>query len=599
MRPRCPTFQGTLTPFLYPFLIPSTYRAIPIAARKCVVCRKQTRAQSSAAASKLLQDEFLRDEEITVQKKTPSQHNPAHPTSHLNPEAADYGRTIFSDHATITIHAGAGGHGCISFLKEKYIAQGPANGGDGGYGGSVYIQAVRGETSLHKLARRNMIKAGRGKNGQGKLSGGKRGDDVIIEVPVGTVIKEIERIDPVSLEELKFQLDGDRTRFDEGSEDFDGEEPEPEFIDETGVARPRSTQLKPAILHKGPFKWDKEKWLLYPAVTPEDIATSDFPSFPRARRSHLAAAEEAAPINLDLSRPMDKPILLAAGAVGGLGNPHFVTQTRPRPKFATKGEEGMRITLQLELKLLADVGLVGLPNAGKSTLLRAISNSRARIGNWAFTTLQPNIGTVVLDDHKGRPQTIAAYETGEPRTNFTIADIPGLVKDAHLDRGLGISFLRHVERARVLAFVVDLNAGDAVEAVKGLWKEVSMYEQMKVTEQEETAEKEGVISWSPMLPTRTNIRMGQSYHDTVPRMEIKDGIVNKPWFVVATKADLSETQENYLKLRDYLKEVEAGEEVHPSGQKHGYVQQLAALPISAINGHGVDQITKLVVSKLQ
>lgn len=603
MPPRCPTIPGTLTPFLYPSLTSSTYRAIPIATRKCLTCRQQTRAQSQATASakaKAKELSILEVSDTVVPSAAPSQHNPAHPTSHLNPEAADYGRTIFSDHATITIHAGAGGHGCISFLKEKYIAQGPANGGDGGYGGSVYIQAVRGETSLHKLARRNMIKGGRGKNGQGKLSGGKRGDDIIIEVPVGTVIREIERIDPVSLEELKFQLDGgDRTRFDEGTEEFDGELEEPDNIDETGVARPRATQLKPAILHKGPFKWDKEKWLLYPAVTPEDIATSDFPSFPRARRSHLAAAEEAAPINLDLSRPMDKPILLAAGAVGGLGNPHFVTQTRPRPKFATKGEEGMRITLQLELKLLADVGLVGLPNAGKSTLLRAISNSRARIGNWAFTTLQPNIGTVVLDDHKGRPQTVSAYETGEPRTNYTIADIPGLVKDAHLDRGLGISFLRHVERARVLAFVVDLSAGDAVEAVKGLWKEVSMYEKMKVTEEEEKGEKEGVISWSPMLPTRTNIRMGQSYHDTVPRMEASGGIVEKPWFVVATKADLPETQENYFKLRDYLKAVEAGTEVHPSGQSHGYVKQLAALPISAINGHGVDQITKLVVSKLQ
>ncbi len=531
---------------------------------------------------------------------TSNSHNPAQPTSHLNPTPGDYGRTIFSDHATITIHAGAGGHGCISFLKEKYIAQGPANGGDGGYGGSVYIQAVRGETSLHKLARRNMIKGGRGRNGQGKLAGGKRGDDIIIQVPVGTVLREIERIDPVSLEELKYQLDGDRTRFDEGTEEMDEDgEVIPEYIDETGIERPRSTQLKPSINHKGPFKWDKEKWLLYPAVTPEDIATSDFPSFPKARRSHLAAAEEAAPINLDLSRPMDKPILLAAGAVGGLGNPHFVTSTRPRPKFATRGEEGMRITLQLELKLLADVGLVGLPNAGKSTLLRAISNSRARVGNWAFTTLQPNIGTVVLDDHTGRPQTVAAYETGEPRTNFTIADIPGLVKDAHLDRGLGISFLRHVERARVLAFVVDLDAGDAVEAVKGLWREVSMYEKMKVQEQEEAAEKEGVISWSPILPTRSNIRGQQSYHNTVPRMEVKDGIVNKPWFVVASKADLPGTQENFVKLRDYLNDVGEGKQDHPSGQKHGYVKDLTAVPISAINGHGVHQITKLVVSKLQ
>lgn len=520
------------------------------------------------------------------------------PTSHLNPPSSDYGRTIFSDHATITITAGAGGHGCISFLKEKYISQGPANGGDGGYGGNVYIQAVRGETSLHKLARRNQIKAGRGKNGQGKLSGGKRGDDVIIEVPVGTVIREIERIDPVAIEELKYQLDGDRTRFDEGITEEGLEEEDAEFIDDY-EAKPRATQLKPQQNHKGPYKWDKEKWLLYPAVTPEDIATSDFPSFPRARRSHLASAEEAAPINLDLSRPMDKPILLAAGAVGGLGNPHFVTQTRPRPKFATRGEEGTRITLQLELKLLADVGLVGLPNAGKSTLLRAISNSRARVGNWAFTTLQPNIGTVVLDNHTGRPQTIASYETGEPRTNFTIADIPGLVKDAHLDRGLGISFLRHVERARVLAFVVDLNAGDAVEALKGLWKEVGMYEKMKVQEEEEKAEKDGVISWSPMLPTRTNIRGGQSYHDTVPRMEAKDGIANKPWFVVASKADLPGTQENFFKLRDYLKEVSEGREEHPSGQKNGYTKNLVAVPISAINGHGVDQITKLVVSTLQ
>jgi GTP-binding protein len=510
------------------------------------------------------------------------------PTSHLNPSPSDYARTIFSDRATIHIHAGGGGHGCISFLKEKYISAGPANGGDGGYGGSVYIQAVRGETSLHKLARRNIIKAGRGKNGQGKTKGGERGSDVIVQVPVGTVIREVERIDPVAMEELKFQLEGGL------EESVDG------FGDVEEGAEGEAQAKAPPQRHKGPFKWSKEKWLLYPAITPEDIATSDFPSFPRARRSHLASAQEAAPIDLDLSRPMEKPILLAAGAVGGLGNPHFVSKTAPRPKFATKGEEGMRITLELELKLLADVGLVGLPNAGKSTLLRAISNSRARVGNWAFTTLQPNIGTVVLDNHTGRPETVASYETGELRTNYTIADIPGLVKDAHLDKGLGISFLRHVERARVLAFVIDLNAGDAVEALKSLWREVGMYERMKIQEEADNRSKEAVVSWSPLAPSgeEHSIIGGTRYHDSVPKSETALSIAAKPWFVVASKADLEGTQENYVKLREYLKEVSKGKQEHPSAQKDGYVRDLAALPISALNGHGVEGITKLVVGML-
>ena len=135
--------------------------------------------------------------------------------------------------------------------------------------------------------------------------------------------------------------------------------------------------------------------------------------------------------------------------------------------------------LELELKLLADVGLVGLPNAGKSTLLRALSNSRTRIGNWAFTTLQPSVGTVVLDNHKGRPTFRSFGKTGEPRTHFTIADIPGLIEDAHLDKGLGLGFLRHVERAAMLLFVIDLSAGDAVSALEALWKEVGEYETLR------------------------------------------------------------------------------------------------------------------------
>jgi GTP-binding protein len=550
MTSRCPSVAGTLTPFLYPFLLGHGSRTARHVAQKGLNC---PRSRSQSTASEPLNPETSQNE-----------------LSHLNPAPFDYSRTIFADRATITLHAGSGGHGCISFLREKYIAAGPANGGDGGSGGNIYIQAVRGETSLHKLARRRNIKAGRGKNGQGKTRGGERGEDIIVQVPVGTVVKEIDRVDPVAIEEGKRKLEA-------GKQDGDEE-----------IARGG----------KGPYKWSRDKWLLYPAITPEDVATAEFPVLPKARRSHLSMLQPEAPITLDLSQPMEKPMLLAAGAVGGLGNPHFVTKSVPRPKYATKGEDGMKITLELELKLLADVGFVGLPNAGKSTLLRAMSNSRARVGNWAFTTLQPNIGTVILDNHHGRPQTLSTHETGEPRTNFTIADIPGLVQDAHLDRGLGISFLRHVERAHVLAFVIDLNAGDAVQALKALWKEVGAYERMK--KQEEDDKKELVVQWRPFqAPAKRSetIIVGSS-STSAPETILAPSIAGKPWFVVATKADLPGTKENFENLVTYMGDVKEGREGHPSGQKNGWCEDLEAIPVSAINGHGVKRITEWTVGLL-
>ncbi|KAI4201907.1 MAG: hypothetical protein LQ350_002954 [Teloschistes chrysophthalmus] len=487
--------------------------------------------------------------------------------SHLNPAPDDYSRTIFADKCQLTFAAGSGGHGCISFLREKFIAEGPANGGDGGTGGNIYIQAIRGDTSLHKLARRGIVKAGRGKNGQGKAKGGQRGEDVLIHVPVGTVVREVSRRDPIAEEEA---------------------------------------QMAGASEEEVRGQWRRGKWILYPASVPSDYAAQEFPVLKRS----CSRVQPRAPIHLDLSTPMETPMLLAAGAVGGLGNPHFVSKTHPRPKFATKGDPGMTVTVELELKLLADVGFVGMPNAGKSTLLRAISGSRARVGNWAFTTLQPNIGTVVLDNHQGRPQISASRATGEPRTQFSIADIPGLIPDANKDRGLGLGFLRHVERAQVLAFVVDLSAGDPVRAIGDLWHELAAFERLRDMETNVQTESR-MIDWKALgqssssasaedaavADRRVDVTISPSALQELPDL-ILQPISSKPWFVVATKADVEDTQENFARLQSYLGEIMSGNARHPSGLKNAWHGNLAAIPVSAIRGEGVERISEWTISLL-
>ena len=440
----------------------------------------------------------------------------------------------------------------MSFLREKFVPDGPPNGGDGGTGGNIYVQAVAGETSLHKIARKGVVRAGRGKNGQGKSKGGQRGEDVLLEVPVGTVLRETFRYDPVVREEeLAAKVEED-----------------------TGLEDRNQTP-------DGTMVWKRNKWVLSPSAMPSEFTTTSFPALPHPRRSNLAAMQPQAPINLDLSKPMSKPIILAAGAVGGLGNPHFVTKSIIKPKFATKGDRGMKLQLELELKLLADLGFVGLPNAGKSTLLRALSGSRARVGDWAFTTLQPNIGTVVLDNNRGRPIIEVFNSDGTRRKNFTIADIPGLVPDAHLDRGLGLDFLRHVERAKVLAFVVDLSKGDAVDTLRILKGELREFEKLKETELNEQSQ------WrlsSPQSRGRNRIINGedlQASHEVLSPLEISP-ISSKPWFVVANKADLEGAEDNFRRLKTYVE--------HEWGA--------TAIPVSAIRAEGTNRIPEHTTSLL-
>ncbi|KAH6664749.1 GTP-binding protein [Plectosphaerella plurivora] len=602
MTSRCSAGSHILLPFLYPsFALRSSRIAAPYLPTVSRIRCSSTHVTQESAATR------------------------------LNPAPEDYAAPNFADKAQLTLHGGSGGNGCISFLRDLFLPEGPPNGGDGAIGGNIYIQAVHGETSLHKLARKRFIRAGKGKNGQGSAKAGQRGEDVIITVPVGTVLREISRIDPVADEKLlqkeahlerKMWKARQRAKAAEEAQKAleKAEKEEDEEDVEEYSSTPRSKKKAPPPPEEEedddpePDDINRGKWLVYPGASRSEIKSINFPKLPRRQRFFH---QPEGPLHLDLSRPTEQPILLATGGIGGLGNPHFVCRETPRPIFATKGERAVTMEIELELKLLADVGLVGLPNAGKSTLLRALSNSRTRVGNWAFTTLQPNIGTVVLDNYKGRPM-MKSYKRGEAelgempkleaRTRFTVADIPGLIEGAHLDRGLGIAFLRHVERAGVLAFVVDLSAGDAVDALKALWNEVGLYAQMREDE-ERSREAEANIDWaidseeSWLLKAKSaadsNGSVMMRLHDpTAPERVSGLTIAGKPWFVVATKGDLPNTQENFKKLKAYLDEVTSGAQPHPSGVKSAWTKRCHAVPISAINGHGVDKILQTIIGLL-
>ncbi|HBT47151.1 MAG TPA: GTPase ObgE [Peptococcaceae bacterium] len=329
---------------------------------------------------------------------------------------------MFYDEAKIYVRGGDGGDGAVAFRREKYVPRGGPSGGDGGRGGSVVLEADPGLRTLVDFRYRSHYRAERGEHGQGKNKHGRSAPDLILRVPVGTVVRD--------------------------------------------------------------------------AVTGKVLA--------------------------DLVAPGQR-VVVAVGGRGGRGNARFANSREQAPKFAEKGEPGEERWIRLELKLLADVGLVGLPNAGKSTLLSRISAARPKIADYPFTTLTPNLGVVRLDEEH----------------SFVVADIPGLIEGAHQGAGLGLKFLRHIERTRVLVHVLDVGMKDGEEVLRDF----------------ETVNNE-LGHYSPEL-------------------------LKRPQVIAANKIDLPRGEENYRFLMERL------------GHKH------RIFPLSALKGEGLEPLLWYLVELLE
>ncbi|HVO73882.1 MAG TPA: GTPase ObgE [Ignavibacteriaceae bacterium] len=265
---------------------------------------------------------------------------------------------MFIDYAEIFIQSGKGGDGAVAFRREKYVPKGGPSGGNGGKGGDVIIEARSNLSTLLDFKYKKKYKAEDGRPGGSALKDGRNGKDIIINVPVGTLVKD---------------------SFDDS-------------------------------------------------------------------------------ILFDLNED-GKKVIAAKGGKGGKGNSNFATPTNQAPRYAEKGKPCEEKRIILELKLIADVGLVGFPNAGKSTLISAISQARPKIADYPFTTLEPVLGIVQYKDYK----------------SFTVADIPGIIEGAHLGKGLGHKFLRHIERTKVLLFLIDIASENYEKDFAILYNELKTY----------------------------------------------------------------------------------------------------------------------------
>ena len=330
---------------------------------------------------------------------------------------------MFTDYVKITAKAGNGGNGAISFRREKYVAAGGPDGGDGGKGGDIYFEVDPDSNTLIDFRYKKKFKAENGKNGEGAHKYGKSGEDLYIKVPIGTIVRDAE--------------------------------------------------------------------------TNKVLA--------------------------DLSNPGQKALILSGGR-GGKGNSHFATSTRQAPRFAQDGEKGEEKELILELKLLADVGLIGFPNVGKSTFLSMTTSATPKIADYHFTTLEPNLGVVKTD-------------YGD---SFVIADIPGIIEGASEGTGLGIQFLRHIERTRLLLHVIDVSGSEGRDPVQDFY---TINEELK--------------KYSEKLSKRKQV-------------------------IVANKIDVMQDEELYKNLEKVAKE-----------------NNMDIFKISAATGEGISELMKYVSATLK
>jgi GTP-binding protein len=333
---------------------------------------------------------------------------------------------VFIDEATIRVKAGDGGNGCVAFRREKFVPRGGPSGGDGGKGGDVFMESSERHNTLVHFRFNPEYKAERGRHGEGSNKTGREGADVMLKVPVGTIV--------------------------------------------------------------------------YDAETGEKV--------------------------YDFSSPDDR-MIIARGGRGGRGNAQFKTSTHQAPREHEDGRPGDERRLRLELKLLADVGLVGYPNVGKSTLISRISAARPKIADYPFTTLQPNLGVVAVGDP---PQEIS----------FVVADIPGLIEGAHAGAGLGVQFLRHIERTRLLLHLVDVSDSsgrpDPVKDFEVILGELSSF---------------------------------------------GAGLETKPMILAASKCDVA-NKTKLAKLKRYAKS-----------------QKLDIIPISAVTGEGIEALKYAIGQKVE
>jgi GTP-binding protein len=311
---------------------------------------------------------------------------------------------MFIDRVRIHAKAGKGGNGCASFRREKFIPKGGPDGGDGGDGGSVILKASVHETQLASLFYKPILRAENGAPGSSRQKHGKTGSDLILPVPVGTLIYRVPP--PTSALDLE----------EEETQESEKKEETNENISSASKSEPRSKLAPP---------------------DPEDLVA-------------------------DLAEPGEEFVLCLKGH-GGRGNIHFKSSRNRAPRRFTEGTEGEESWFLLELRTIAFAGLVGYPNAGKSTLLRALSAAHPKVGSYPFTTRHPQVGVVDLGDY----------------TQTTVADIPGLIEGASHNRGLGHAFLRHIMRCPILLFVLDMSSAEERkpwEDLHVLRKELELYD---------------------------------------------------------------------------------------------------------------------------